>query len=257
MARSIGLLLLIFALTSTIESRAAERVTIFAAASTTAAIQEIAKTYKEETGVTITPVFAASGALARQIDNGAPADIFLSADTEWTEWLAKRNRIDRRRIQPLLSNCLVLIEPAGESRPLPFDAALVERLGNGRLAIADPALAPLGAHARAALRAQGLWHRVRKQIVLQPNARATLALVARGEAAAGIVYQSDSQSSAAVRMAARIPASLHGRIVYPVVPVGGFISTPAMHFLAHLQRTAAILTFERFGFIQPGTSCSD
>jgi len=256
MRRQPCLLVAVLCLLAAFESRAAERVTIFAAASTTGAIQEIARNYKAETGVIVTPVFAASGALARQIDNGAPADIFLSADTVWTEWLAKRNRIDRRNVEPLLSNCLVLIEPAGGSPPMAFDATLPDRLGDGRLAVADPELAPLGTYARAALRAQGLWHRVEKRLALQPDARAALALVARGEAVAGIVYQSDSQSSAKVQVSARIPSSLHGRVVYPVAPVGGFVSTPAQNFLAYLRSTAASLAFQRYGFIRPEASCS-
>lgn len=258
MARRSGLLVLAILLAAAAaDGRAAERVTIYAAASTVAAIRDIAADYEKETGVVVTPVFAASGALARQIDNGAPADIFLSANADWTHWLAKRNRIDRRRIEPLLSNCLVLIEPAGETAPpLAFDATLGQRLGAGRLAIADPGLAPLGAYARAALRAQGLWHRVRNHLALQPNARATLALVARGEARAGIVYQSDSQRSSAVRIAARIPRSLHPRIVYPVAPVGGFVSGPAARFLAHLKTTASRLAFLRHGFIGPEETCS-
>lgn len=257
MARRISLLILFIAIAAIgTDSHAAERVTLYAAASTTAVIQEIAAEYQRETGVVITPVFAASGALARQIDNGAPADIFLSADTDWMEWLAKRNRLDQRRVRALLSNCLVLIEPAGETRPLAFDATLGERLGTGRLAMADPELAPLGTYARAALRAQGLWHRVRSRLALQPDARATLALVARGEAAAGIVYQTDSQSSAGVRVAARVPATLHARIVYPVAPIGRFVTSPAARFLEHLHTTTAYLTFERFGFIQPEASCS-
>lgn len=237
------------------DARAAENVTIYAAASTTGAIQEIAAQYKEETGVEVTPVFAASGSLARQIDNGANADLFLSADSDWIEWLAKRSRVDRRRVVPLLSNCLVLIEPAGETPPLAFDATLVKRLGDGRLAMADPALAPLGAYARAALRAEGLWHRLRNRLAIQPNARATVALVARGEATAGIVYQSDAQGNERVRVAARIPARLYPRIVYPIVPVGRVATTPAMLFLDYLHSTSAYLVFERHGFIEPEATC--
>lgn len=237
------------------QANAAERVTLFAAASTAPAITEIAAEYLRDTGVVVTPVFAASGALARQIDNGAPADIFLSADTGWMEWLSRRHRIDRRRVATLLSNCLVLIQPAGETPPLAFDATLVTRLGAGRLAIADPDIAPVGAYARAALRAQGLWHGLRKRLALQPDARATLALARRGEVPAAIVYQTDTQNSAAVRVAARIPASLHPRIAYPIVPVGGQISTPAARFLDHLRSTSAFLIFDRFGFIGPKASC--
>lgn len=236
-------------------ARAAERVTIYAAASTTGPIQEIARQYKQETGVVVTPVFAASGSLARQIDNGATADLFLSADNDWIEWLAKRNRLDRRRVVPLLSNCLVLIEPVSEKRPLVFDITLAERLGGGRLAMADPVLSPLGTYARAALRAQGIWHRVRNRLAIQPNARATVALVARGEAAAGIVYQSDSQGSARVKVASHIPPRLHPRIVYPVAPIGGFVTTPTTHFLNYLHSTSAHLIFERHGFIEPEAAC--
>lgn len=254
--RHIQLLVLFTGLAVSVAANAAQRVTLFAAASTAPAIQEIATEYKRKTGVAITPVFAASGALARQIDNGGPAELFLSADSGWMEWLARRGRIDRRQVKTLLSNCLVLVQPADETPLLAFDATLIKGLGDGRLALADPDLSPLGAYARAALRAQGLWHRIRKRIALQPDARATLVLAARGEAAAAIVYQTDSQGSAAVRIAARIPASLHPRIAYPIVAVGARASDPAMRFLDYLRSTSASLIFQRFGFIEPEGSCS-
>lgn len=161
--------------------------------------------------------FAASSALARQIESGADADLFVSADQDWMDSVERDGwiRADTRR--DLVGNALVLIAPAGGLQAVALEAASLDRaLGQARLAMADPDSVPAGRYGKAALRSLGLWPAVEARIARGENVRAALALVERGEAPLGIVYATDARASDRVRVAAVFPAKSHPPIVYPV-----------------------------------------
>lgn len=240
---------LLGALHATAVARAAEApaTTVFAAASTTPALTEIAARYHAEGYGRIRPVFASSGVLARQIANGAPADLFISANRLWMDWLVGRGLIDGTPV-PLLGNRLVLIQPADAQATLALDDTLPDRLGDGRLAIGDPAHVPAGIYAKEALQSLGLWPRLEAAVVYLPNVRAALLLVERGEAAAGVVYASDAKISARVRIAATFPADSHSPIVYPAGVVAGGRTADARKFERYLESPEAQAVFRRHGF---------
>lgn len=181
--------------------------------------------------------FAASSALARQVEAGAPADLFVSADEEWMDRLAAKRLIDPASRADLAGNQLVLIAPAGSTTALdvapgfPIGAAL----GRSRLALADPAAVPAGKYAKTALEALGVWKQVENRIAAAENVRAALALVERGEAPLGIVYATDAKASAKVRVVATFPDASHPPIVYPVARLKTSQSPEAEAFRAWLM----------------------
>lgn len=162
--------------------------------------------------------FAGSSALARQIEAGAPADLFISADEQWMNHVAAKGLIRRGTRAPFLSNRLVLVAPARSSTRLAIRPgfALARALGTGRLAMADPASVPAGRYGKAALERLGVWPDVSRKVVRAENVRAALALVERGEAPLGLVYATDARASARVRVAGVFPASSHPPITYPI-----------------------------------------
>ena len=222
-------------------------VTVFAAASLTPALTEIAARLEEEKGVEVHLVFASSGVLARQIANGAPADLFISANRQWMDWLVARGLIDGPPIA-LFGNRLVLVQPADASESIALDNTLPARLGDGRLAIGDPGHVPAGIYAREALETLGLWPRLEHAAVFLPNVRAAMLLVERGEAAAGIVYASDAALTDKVRVAATFPPESHAPIVYPAGIVADGRRQAAPEFLRYLQGPEARAVFRRHGF---------
>ncbi len=231
-----------------------ERVLIFAAASTAPAIEPLTRGFAKAEGgkADAQAVFAASGTLARQIANGAPADLFLSADKRWIETLAKSGHIDRTRMAALMRNCLVLVLPNDDRRRLTLSATLPKELGDGRLLLADPALAPLGAYSKAALQSLHLWEPLQGRLAFQPNARAVLALAARGEALA-IVYRSGANKSPGLRIAAPVPET--APILYFLAPVAGRDRPAAQRLLAYLKSDAARTAYRRAGFIAVDAPC--
>jgi molybdate transport system substrate-binding protein len=231
-----------------------ERVLIFAAASTAPAIERLTRNVSGGLGgkADAQAVFAASGTLARQIANGAPADLFLSADKRWIEMLAESGHIDRARVVGVMRNCLVLVKPRDDRRPLTLSRNLPAELGAGRLLLADPALAPLGAHSQAALRRLGLWETLQARLAFQPNARSVLALAARGEAAA-IVYRSGALQSPGLRIVAALPET--SPIVYFLAPIRGR-DGPAVHrMIDTLTSDAARTAYKQAGFIAVDAQC--
>lgn len=228
-------------------ARADNSVTVFAAASTAPAMREIADLYKREGRGELRAVFASSGTLARQIDNGAPADLFLSANAEWMAWLKKRGRIDGDPVN-LLANRLVLIQPADAKSTLTLDSGLPAQLGNDKLAIGDPAHVPAGIYAKQALEKLGLWDRLAPSTVRMKDVRAALFLVARGEVAAGIVYESDLVGTDGVRLAAPFPDDSHEPIRYPAGVVADGNTAGARGLLDFLKGPAAAAIFRRHGF---------
>ncbi len=221
--------------------------TVFAAASTTSALQEVTALYEAQGNDAVRTVFASSGVLARQIDNGAPADLFLSANVKWMEWLAGRGLLAGDPV-PLLGNALVLIQPADAAGTLGLDDALAGALEGERLAVGDPDHVPAGIYARAALERMGLWDALEPRLVRMQNVRAALLLVERGEAAAGIVYASDAADSPRVRQADSFPAESHAPIVYPAAVLAEGDRDRARQFLDFLRSADAAQIFRRHGF---------
>lgn len=235
--------------------RAAE-VTLFAAASTSDAVNAVAARYAAvvrgdgDHGSTVRPVFAASSTLAKQIAQGAPAQLFLSASRDWMDYLEDRHAIDPASRVDLLGNHLVLIAPTDS--PLTLEIApgfpLARGLDGGWLAIGDPAHVPAGVYAKAALEALGVWSEVAGKTARTADVRAALALVARGEAAAGIVYQSDLQISSQVRPAGVFPVTAHPPIAYPLAKIAGPSSPAVERFYRFLLGPEARAIFQAHGF---------
>lgn len=227
-----------------------EPVTIFAAASATDAVNEIAEAYAAQGGGSLRPVVASSSTLARQIDQGAPADIFLSANVTWMDHLDQGGLLAPGTRVPLLSNRLVLVAPAESPLQLRLAPGLALRglLGDGRLALGDPAHVPAGIYAKQALEALGLWDQVADRLAQASNVRAALALVDRGEVAAGIVYETDAAIAPRVRIVDAFPDAVTPPITYPLAIVAGR-DTPAVRAAYDFLRgAAATAIFARHGF---------
>lgn len=250
LAVALALLLLgPFALTA----RAAEPrpgLTVFAAASLKEAMDEAAAAYQREHGIPVRVSYAASSALARQIEQGAPADVFFSADLEWMDYLQLRGNVDPAARHNLLGNQLVLIAPRNGAAGVDLHrrGALAAALGTGRLAVGQTRSVPAGKYARAALQSLGAWDSVRSRLAESDSVRAALMLVARGETPLGIVYRSDASAEPAVRVVATFPADSHPAIIYPVAALNGAGKTAAGAFVDWLSSSTARQIFERRGF---------
>ncbi|MBI1404600.1 MAG: molybdate ABC transporter substrate-binding protein [Caulobacter sp.] len=226
-------------------------VTVFAAASLETALTAIGKGYRGRPGAPLRLAFGASSAMARQIAQGAPADLFISADSDWMDWLQARGGVIAGTRRNLLANRLVLIAPKTSpvhlriARGMPLAAAL----GGGRLAVADPAAVPAGKYARQALTHLGIWDSVRTRLVPAENVRTALAYVARGEAPLGVVYATDAAVEPRVRVVGTFPADSHKSIVYPAALVRDTAAGRAV--LSHLSSPAAMAQFRAQGFLRP------
>lgn len=229
---------------------AQDRVTVFAAASLKNALDDINTAWKDVTGKEAVISYAGSSALARQIEEGAPADIFISADRDWMTYLAEKNLIQKDSEVELLGNRIVLIAPvdsAAEIEIAPgFD--LAGALGDERLAMANIDAVPAGKYGKAALGALGIWDAVESRVAQAENVRAALALVAVGEAPFGIVYQTDAAADDKVKIVATFPENTHEPIIYPAALIAGARATDAADFLAFLKTQQARALFERQGF---------
>ena len=224
-------------------------ITVFAAASLTDSLKAVAEAYKTKTGLTVTLSFGASSTLARQIEQGASADLFLSADTDWMDYLQKKGLLAAGSRKDLLGNRLVLVA-APHAKPAPkiaphFD--LAGALGEGRLALADPNSVPAGKYAKAALTALGVWDRIAPKVAQAENVRVALEYVARGEAPYGIVYATDAKITPAVRVAGVFPENSHAPIVYPAA-LTKTASPGSKAFLDFLGGREARAIFEKAGF---------
>ncbi|MBI2978007.1 MAG: molybdate ABC transporter substrate-binding protein [Rhodospirillales bacterium] len=232
-------------------------VRIFAAASTSNAIIEIGELAKGEGLPRMVSAFASSSALARQIANGAPADIYVSANVRWMEYLDNNGAIDRTSRIDLLGNSLVLIAPkGGRLAAMPVvgvigrDYSLNARLAGGRLAIGDPAHVPAGIYGKQALISLGLWASVAERLAPAANVRGALVLVERGEAEAGIVYATDAAVVAGkVAVIGTFPASSHEPIIYPAAIVAGRDREDVRRVFAFLASAKAAAVFARHGFM--------
>ncbi len=223
---------------------------IFAAASLQTALTKIAADYRGP-GAPLRPSFGASSAMARQIAQGAPADLFISADSDWMDWLGQRRLIAAGTRRNLLSNRLVLIAPKGSTVSLKIAPAmpLAAALGGGRLAIADPVSVPAGKYGKAALMKLGVWDSVAGRLAPAENVRTALAYVARGEAPLGIVYATDAHAEPKVRVLGTFPQGTHPRILYPAALTR---ATPAGRaVLDYLAGPKAMAVFAAEGFLRP------
>lgn len=228
----------------------ADTVIVFAAASVKNALDEIVTGYEAATGHRIRVSYAASSALARQIENGAPADLFISADQAWMDHLQGKGLIRPNARIDLVRNRLVLVSPADTPTRLGISKgfALAAALGDARLAMADPASVPAGRYAKAALESLGVWNDVARRIAAAPDVRAALMLVARGETPFGIVYASDARVEPRVRIVDAFPEATHPPIVYPAALTARSKSAAAAGLLAALNRKPARAVFEKYGF---------
>lgn len=245
--RCCALWLFMSLLVSTAQAR---DVMIFAAASLANAMQDISTAYRDKSGHAIKLVLAGSSTLARQIEAGARADIFLSADEGWMDYLEGRQLISTPTRQSLLSNDLVLIVPADDSRVVTFDQGRdwLEKLGHGRIAVGDPSHVPVGRYARAALQKLGVWSSIRPRLATALDTRGALALVVRGEAIAGITYATDAAASRKVRIAAKFPSASHPVISYPIARLATAGGKPARQAFQFFTGSAAREIFKRHGF---------
>ncbi len=226
---------------------------VFAAASMKDALDALSAAYTRETGKKPVLVYGASSTLARQIEKGAPADLFISADQDWMDYAQKHDLIDVGTRRNLLGNALVLIAPASTTGTVDLSSGtdLDAKLGTGRLAMGDPAHVPAGLYGKAALEKLGIWSKVQGKVAAADNVRAALLLVARGEAPYGIVYKTDANAEKRVRIAATFPVDSHAPIVYPVAVTKQANRSDADPFYRFLLTPTAQATFARFGFSRP------
>jgi molybdate transport system substrate-binding protein len=227
--------------------------TVFAAASLANVLQEVGAAYTKQTGRPVRFSFAASSALARQIEAGAPADVFVSADQEWMNYLQQKQRVQPATRADIVANQLVLVAPATSALQLKIAPgfALAAALGKeGRIATGDPSSVPAGKYAQAALTKLGVWPAVEQRIVGAENVRAALNFVARGEAPLGIVYLTDARAEPKVRIVDVFAADTHEAIRYPAAALVG-ARPEARLFLAHLRGPAAQALFDKTGFGRP------
>lgn len=229
---------------------AADDLVVFAAASLKNAMDDVAQAWSAETGGAVAVAYAGSSALARQIQQGAPADVYLSANPDWMDALEADGLVDAETRRDLLGNRLVLVAHGDDAAPVAiapgFDLARL--LGDGRLAMALVDAVPAGIYGRAALESLGIWNEVAPKVAQGDNVRVALALVARGEAPYGIVYATDAAAEDDVTVVGTFPADSHPPIIYPAARVTDSDHPDAAPFLDHLSSDAARALFERHGF---------
>jgi molybdate transport system substrate-binding protein len=224
---------------------------VFAAASLTDAMTEIATAFTKETGIPIKPSFAASSALAKQIESGAPADVFFPADEEWMDYLEKKEMLAPGTRHDVLANRLVLIAPADSTARVKISSgpALVKAIGDARVATGDPDSVPVGKYAKAALTKLGAWDALEPRMVRAENVRAALAYVARGEAPFGIVYLTDAQIEKKVKLLDTFPAASHPPILYPIaLTAKAKADANAQKFEHYMGSPTATAAFRKYGF---------
>ena len=228
----------------------AQNLIVFAAASLKDALDQTVQSYERNTGNKVAVSYAASSVLAKQIENGAPAALFISADMDWMDYLAERKLINPASRINLLKNSLVLIVPANSTIQVKIapNFPLAELLGSGRLVMAHPEHVPAGKYGRAALQTLGVWDSVKNQIAPAENVRAALTLVSRGEAPLGIVYRTDALADSNVRIVAEFPANTHPPIIYLAALTASSAHPEAANLLAYLGSAAGRAIFQKYGF---------
>ena len=223
---------------------------VFAAASMKNALDDIDAAFTAKSGVKIVASYAASPALAKQIEQGAPADIFLSADTDWMDFAAASKTINEPTRVNLLGNSIVVIAPKDskiDNVAIGQGFDLSKLAGDGRIVTGDVKAVPVGKYAKAALEKLGAWTAAEPKFAMTENVRAALMLVARGEAVLGIVYSTDAKVEPGVKIVGTFPADSHPAIIYPVAATST-AKAEAADYLAFLRSSAAKLIFEKYGF---------
>ncbi|WP_337267928.1 molybdate ABC transporter substrate-binding protein [Oryzifoliimicrobium ureilyticus] len=229
---------------------ASDKITVFAAASLKNALDAANVAWDKKTGVSVVSSYAASGPLAKQIEAGAPADVFISADLDWMDYLAQKNLLQNATRSNLLGNELVLIAPKSTSKPVKIDKTLDldGLLAGGRLAIGEPKSVPAGKYAQAALQSLGLWEKIRDRTANAESVRAALALVSRGEAPYGIVYRTDSAADPGVAIVGTFPEGSYPPIVYPIALLADSKNEKAKAYVDFLKSAEARQFFTAQGF---------
>lgn len=225
-------------------------ITVFAAASIKNALDEIDAAYTAKTGVKFSVSYAASSVLARQIEQGAPADVFVSADTDWVDYAIAKKAVNESTRVNLLGNSIVLIAPKDskvDNVTIAQGLDLAKLAGDGRIATGDVKSVPVGKYARAALEKLGAWQAAEPKFAMAESVRAALTLVARGEAVLGIVYATDAKAEPDVKIVGTFPADSHPAIIYPVAATTTAKSETS-DYLAFLRSTAAKTILEKYGF---------
>lgn len=227
------------------------KVTVFAAASLTNALQDIATEYKKEHQVDVVSSFASSSTLARQIEAGAPADLFISADQKWMDYAVSKDSIQPDTRANLLENTLVLVAPkVSKQGDITINAQTdwLKLLDGGRLAVGDPDHVPAGIYAKESLQKLGAWDALSSKLAPAEDVRSALALVERDEAPLGIVYGSDAVASKGVKVVAVFPADTHQKVEYPIAIVKGHDTPVVSAFYKYLQGPEAAKVFQQYGF---------
>jgi len=229
---------------------AAQDVTVFAAASLKNALDDIGAAWTAETGKAAVVSYAASSALAKQIEEGAPADVFISADLAWMAYLSERGLTKKDTEVELLGNRIVLVAPADSAAAAEIGPGfdLKGLIGDGKLAMANVDAVPAGKYGKEALTALGVWDSVAPNVAQAENVRAALALVSTGEAPVGIVYATDANADPGVKVIGTFPEGSHEPIVYPAAETAAAESAEAGAYLAYLQGARARELFEAQGF---------
>ncbi len=232
-------------------ANADEKLTVFAAASLTNALSDISTQFEKENAPSkVTQSFAASSTLAKQIENGAPADVFISADTKWMNYLQDKKLINIASRKELLGNKLVLIAPKGRGFNIKFDKSFdLSKAFDGRLCTGDIESVPAGIYAKESLTNLKWWDAIKTRIVGSQDVRGALTFVERGECAAGIVYETDAKISNKVEIVATFPEESHKPIVYPMAIVANAKNQQlSSDYLAYLQSNTALVIFKKYGF---------
>jgi molybdate transport system substrate-binding protein len=212
-------------------------------------LQELGDGFSKQSSTPVKFSFAASSTLARQIENGAPADVFFSADQEWMDYLQSRNLIRPGSRHAVLGNRLVLIAPADSKVKLKIEPhfQLAAALGKGRLATGDPDSVPVGRYAQSALTTLGVWSNVASRLIRADSVRSAMAFVDRGDAPLGIVYETDALIDPGVRVVDVFPEDTHPPIVYPIA-LTSVAKADAANFVAYIRGPAGNLAFKAYGF---------
>jgi molybdate transport system substrate-binding protein len=228
----------------------AANVTVFAAASLKEALDDAARQFEKSSGHKLSISYAGSNALAKQIEAGAPADVFISADLEWMDYLDTRHLLKPGTRFNLLRNTLVLIAPATSKLELRIAPGfgLAAALDGGKLSMANPDSVPAGKYGKSALEHLGVWASVQDKVARGENVRAALAFVSRAEAPLGIVYNTDALADKGVKIVDTFPADSHPPIIYPAALTVTSNSPAAQAFLDYLRTPAAARTWEKYGF---------
>jgi molybdate transport system substrate-binding protein len=231
-------------------SAKAEDVLVFAAASLKNALDDAAGSFQQNGGAKVNVSYAASSALAKQIEAGAPADIFISADLDWMNDVQQHGMIQTATRANFLGNVLVLVAPADSTAKIDIkpDFPLAALLGDGRLAMADPDAVPAGKYGKAALQKLGIWDSVENKVARAEDVRAALVFVSRKEAPLGIVYQTDAAADKGVKIVGIFPSDTYPPIIYPIALTAESKNLDAAKFLAFLRSADAKPFFEKQGF---------